>query len=231
MEYKYFYLTGSVLFLLVWGVLYFARKDLRRKMLILSLLFGCWGPISALADTLDWWHPLTITGTRIGIEDFILGFSVGGIAAVLYEELYRKRIRRSHRSFTHFPAFFLLSIVGIYAVLTYALEVHSFFGMMGAGAFGVAWMLLLRRDLVQDSFWSGVLMLAICLPIYLLLFIPFPEYIHRFWVLDGSWHTELIFGIPVAEYLWLFMSGMLIGPLYEFLSHTRVVAAPTRTTG
>src|SRR5205814_3685106 len=39
-------------------------------------------------------RPLSINGTRVGIEFFILGFSNGGIAAVIYEEFFKKRIYR-----------------------------------------------------------------------------------------------------------------------------------------
>jgi len=41
-------------------------------MLVMSVLFVCIGvPSEALLYTRDWWHPETITGTLIGIEDVI----------------------------------------------------------------------------------------------------------------------------------------------------------------
>ena len=43
--------------------------------------------------TVDWWQPETVTGTRAGIEDAILGFTNGGLGAVLYEVVFKKRTR------------------------------------------------------------------------------------------------------------------------------------------
>ncbi len=40
--------------------------------------------------TVDWWRPLNITGTRIGIEDFIIAFTSGGIMATIYEVIFKR---------------------------------------------------------------------------------------------------------------------------------------------
>ena len=37
--------------------------------------------------------PATITNTPVGLESIIAGFVVGGVAAVIYEELFKKRIK------------------------------------------------------------------------------------------------------------------------------------------
>lgn len=42
--------------------------------------------------TIDWWKPLTFTGTKVGIEDFIMGFTTGGIIATLYEVLFKQAL-------------------------------------------------------------------------------------------------------------------------------------------
>ena len=64
---------------------------------MMSLLFGFGGIVSEQTHTQDWWQPLTLTGTRIGVEDFLIGFAIGGIAAVIYAEAYRKKVSRIHR--------------------------------------------------------------------------------------------------------------------------------------
>lgn len=84
MSYQYSYLIGDLILLAIWLVLFLWRKDTRKEMAIISLLFGFLGTVVTLIYLMDWWHPLTITGTRIGIEDFIFGFSTAGIAAVVY---------------------------------------------------------------------------------------------------------------------------------------------------
>lgn len=50
------------------------------------------GPLSEyLFWTRDWWKPTTITDTVVGVEDFLLSFTNGGIAAVIYEEVFDKK--------------------------------------------------------------------------------------------------------------------------------------------
>ena len=90
---KYAYLLGTIIFLIIWLILYLHRKDLRKEMIVMSMLVAILGMFSEyLWWTHDWWRPQTITGTTIGIEDLLLGFTNGGIAAVLYEELFKKRM-------------------------------------------------------------------------------------------------------------------------------------------
>ena len=59
----------------------------------MSVIFGVIGPFVEVVYTLDWWAPLTITGTVVGIEDVLFGFVCGGIATVVYEEIFKKRIK------------------------------------------------------------------------------------------------------------------------------------------
>lgn len=94
---KYAYMFGCLLFFIPWAILFWHRKDLRKAMFIM----GCVGAVGSLITaqywTVDWWRPQTITGTRVGIEDFILGISNAGIATVLYAELFHKRLYRRRK--------------------------------------------------------------------------------------------------------------------------------------
>ena len=76
--YKYSYLIADLTLLFVWIILFWHRKDVRREMLIVSIIFGFAGLLVEPIYFQDWWHPLTITGTKIGLEDFLFGFWVGG---------------------------------------------------------------------------------------------------------------------------------------------------------
>ena len=77
--------------------------------------------------------------------------------------------------------------------------------------------LIQRRDLLSDSLRSGLLMLAVGIGLYWLLFFFYPSYIHDFWFLRKNWYTTLLFGIPLGEYIWYFLVGAFIGPLYEYI--------------
>lgn len=101
-SYQYAYLIGNLSILLpVWSLLFYFRKDLQREMLGVSLFAGLAGPLSEFWYLQDYWRPETFTGTLIGVEDFLFGFFIGGIGAVIYEEIFGKRFagrgdRRHH---------------------------------------------------------------------------------------------------------------------------------------
>ena len=88
-NYQYSYLLVGVGFLIIWLALFLWRKNTRKEMLIISLLFGFAGPIADLAYTKDWWHPLTITNSAVGIEAVI-----GGVASASYETIFNKKLKK-----------------------------------------------------------------------------------------------------------------------------------------
>jgi hypothetical protein len=74
MDIKYSYLVYSLIFLLVWVVLYILRPDLRRRMLIFSLIMPL-GPLSEFWFLRDYWRRPTITGYPISIGDPIFSIA------------------------------------------------------------------------------------------------------------------------------------------------------------
>ena len=78
MDYTYSYFIALVPLILIWISLYLVRIDTRKEMRIMSFVFGGSAFIVQPIYLLDWWRPLTITGTALGLEDFIFGACVGG---------------------------------------------------------------------------------------------------------------------------------------------------------
>jgi hypothetical protein len=58
----------------------------------MSILFVPAGLLGELLYTKNWWNPITLTKTIIGIEDAIFAFAVAGIAAIIYERIKEKTI-------------------------------------------------------------------------------------------------------------------------------------------
>lgn len=223
-DYNYFYLTWALIFLGIWAFLFWRRKDVRREMLLVSIVFGFGGLVSEKTNIQDWWQPLTITGTSIGPEDFIIGFAIGGVAAVIYEEIYKKRLKKAKikTSSLFDPGFFFLLSPSLYLAFFFLFSLGSFYSMLLTFLICIVWMLFLRRDLLADSLLSGFLMLVIGIGIYFFLFLLYPNYIHEFWYLKPHRYASLLWGIPIAEYIWYFLAGAYIGPLYAFLKRLRV---------
>ena len=223
-DYNYFYLTWALIFLSIWAVLFFKRKDVRREMLLISLWFGFGGLVSEYTNIQDWWQPITVTGTPVGLEDFLIGFAIGGVAAVIYEEIYKKKLKKVKTKISPWfdPGFAFLLLPALYLLFFFVFKWGSFYSVVPTYLIGLGYMLFLRKDLIKDSLISGFLMLCVGIGIYFFLFLIYPNYIQEFWYLKDNWYSSLLWGIPIAEYIWYFLTGAYIGPMYEFLKRMRV---------
>jgi hypothetical protein len=63
----------------IWLVFLLWRKDQQHEMLKVGFLVGVLSVITCYLWWIqDWWSPQNITGTKIGVEDFLIGFFAGG---------------------------------------------------------------------------------------------------------------------------------------------------------
>jgi hypothetical protein len=216
MDYQYTYLIWTLLLLLIWISLYLYKKEGRKEMLIISLLFGIGGLLSELVYIQDWWRPITIINTPIGIEDFLFGFSVGGIASAIYSRIFNKKIKKEKvclpkLKYRYVGILFVLLFFG-----SFLLFKNSFYSSLLAYTSGIAIMWIKRRDLIFNSVISGILTLIIGTMITIILNIFYPGFIEQFWYLQKEWYSILLLRIPLREYIWYLLTGMFIGPLYEY---------------
>jgi hypothetical protein len=197
-------------------------------MIIISTIFGFTGIIEEFIYTIDWWHPLTITNTLVGIEDFLFGFAVGGIASVIYEEVFKKRVKirkvSEKKEFQENKNFFFfsLSLAVIFFVSFFLLKINSFYSSIFAFTIPLIYMWLKRKDLIIDSLASGFLLMIISFLAFII-----PEFITPGWV-QSAWYLENLSGIiilkaPLEDIIWFFLAGAFIGPLYEFWKEGKLV--------
>jgi len=220
---KFSYLAGNLYLLAIWLYFFWKWPNRRIPMLIVGLLFL---PIGLGAEyfwwTADWWHPQTITGTRLGIEDVILSFSLPGISILIYKFVFRKDLegkfelnRKSFLAASLKLAPVALLSLGTTIVLFYIFRVPSFIsssvGMLIAGLY----FLYFRRDLLPALLWSALLMVAISLPIYFLWQTASPAIIEKFWNLPRMSGCE-IFHIPIEDIVWFALVGFVMGGFVEY---------------
>lgn len=223
-SFEYAYLVATVPLLLVWTAFFLLRKDVRKEMLVMSFGIGVLSVVTAhYWWTVDWWHPPTITGTRVGVEDFLAGFGSGGIMAVAYEVLFRKRHYRMRRLCFHCPGplTLLLLLAFLMSWLVWGSGVTSFWGSTIAMSSVAALLFYFRRDLFINGILSGLLMAIIALPSYFLIMTVAPSWIgsvYDFNFLSG----KLLLGIPVEEFVFWFLAGMVFGPFYEYWQGERL---------
>lgn len=170
----------------------------------------------------DWWNPQTVTGTKIGLEDTILSFTLPGISVLVYKFFFKKDLDRKFelnksiflaavRRF-FFP--FLISF-GSTAVLFFVFHAHSVVST-SAGMLIASFMVLERRkDLLPAMLWSAFLMVAVSVPAYFVFIFLSPGSIDAFWNFSQITGYKII-GIPIEDVLWFALAGFLMGGIVEF---------------
>jgi hypothetical protein len=227
--YTYVYLIGSLLFVPVWLLLYWRNPSSRREMLVMSGLFVCIGvPMEALLYTRDWWHPATVTGTLVGVEDALYSIGNGGYMAALYAALVRGQLV-ADRAAPHWLA--RLAPVAAIAVLPpllfFGLHWHSFVAMSIGSLVALAIVLWARPDLVRAALITGASGTLLAIPVYLAIEIIFPGSIAATWDLPHL-SGVLALGIPIEDLLWYLYTAALWGTYYKFATGQVVSSAAVR---
>jgi hypothetical protein len=217
-DFQYAYLVGNIFFAIIWLVLFFYRKDLRKKILIMSVIIGAIGPFAEIFYLRDYWQPQTFNGWAVGIEDVLFGFFIGGIAGVIYEEIFGKKYTRRH--LPDHTTWMFLSFIFLFALMyigTIWLGVNSIYiSVFGFFAVGVI-PIILRHDLLKDAFASAFLMGLLMLVFYSVFTFFFDGIIQKWWLLHNI-SGIIILEAPLEELLWGFGWGFVAGPAYEFIN-------------
>ena len=212
--FEYAYLTGTLPLFAVWLLFFFLRRDTRKEMLMASVLIGVMSVMTASVWwTVDWWHPATITGTKIGFEDFLVGFASGGIMAVAYEIVFKKRLARTRAACLHCPSAttLLLLLALLTSWLFWGVGLTSFWASTIAMVVVSAALFSFRKDLFINGVLSGIAMVTVSLFSYAVFILFSPGWIsatYHFETLSGF----LAFGIPAEEFIFWFLAGLVFGP-------------------
>lgn len=227
-SYQYSYLIGDFILLAIWIILYLWRKDIRKEMLLLSIIFGIGGIFVQFIYIQDWWHPLTITNTIVGIEDFLFGFVTGGIAGVIYEEIFKRKVKirktdKKKENYIWIKLFLIISLLTILLFIGfYILKISSFYSSVLAFTISIFIIWIKRKDLIIDSIISGILLMIISFIVFNLMEIASPGWIHSTWYFENL-SGIIILNSPLEDVIFFFLSGAFIGPLYEYWQEGRLI--------
>lgn len=197
MDDKYGYLFLGLFFLFFWVCFYILRKDLKRKLIKISLFGGIVGPIAEYWNYKDYWHPPSLIGGElVFIEDFIIGFSITGISVVVYDiffkttdEIYVPNTKKL------FWSLFLFSLTTL--IIFVGLGYNSVFVTSITLPILTVYMLYKRPDLLKVAFWTTLIVLIIIFIVYFILFnILFVNFWDKYWLLKDT-----IYGVTVWEIL------------------------------
>lgn len=217
--YRFAYLVGDGISAIFWLTLFLLRRDLRKQQLFTSCFLALLAP---LADFLwfyhDYWRPEYIISFKVGqvvlgIESPLTAFLIGGIAAVLYEAVFRKRhlFGKPRSLMTATMIFFALVIMATLIKM----GLNSIWASSSALISTTALALLIDKDLLKDAILSGILMSLLIIIFYLVWLTIYPEAIQRFWLAEALSGIKL-WKIPIEEIVWFCAAGMSVGVFYEF---------------
>jgi len=216
MDIKYSYLGYSLIFLLVWGIFYILRPDLRHKMLLFSLIITPMGPLSEIWFLKDYWRRPTITGSPISIEDAIFAFAIGGIAYAIYKVVFNVTAVQSKdqpRPVWMVIAFFVITFIPL-LLFTDLLGVNSIF----SSAFSLFLIAILtwnlRPDLLKPSIASGIMVVVLFFLVYKAMQVIFPGAI-EYWCMGCNPLGLRLSGINIEELLWDFTWGLAGSTMVE----------------
>ncbi|MFI5241015.1 MAG: lycopene cyclase domain-containing protein [Microgenomates group bacterium] len=217
--YKSAYLIGNLLLAIIWLVLFFKRKDLRKEQLFVSIISGIFAPITDYFIFYgDYWRPeylfsINLNGVHIGFESPLCGFLIGGITAILYESFFRKR--QSYSKPRNFLGFVILVSILLGMILLNKLGINSVWASSITLLVSSLVMILIDGVLIKDAIWSSILFTILVFGLYSLWFFSYPEALNRFW-LTGNMSGSKFGLIPIEELIWFFSAGTSLGILYEF---------------
>lgn len=232
-DFRYAYLIANVFFLAVWVFIFLRVRNLRRPMLIMSLIAASLGPVSETWYFSDYWKPeialpLPFIG---GVEDLLFGFSIGGIGAFAYESIFVRGIcvcREKELKREWFLFVFFVVVGFSMIVFNNLLGLNSIFASSVGMIMIAAVMLYIRPDLITNAVGSAFLVAGVMFAIYFVGQEFFPAghaWMERIWKLSGTPQGVIIFKhIPWTEMLWGLSWGLVWGPMYEFLVGARTIS-------
>ena len=232
MKYHYVWLIWSCAFLLPWMALYlFSSQPQRREMWGVSIVMGLFG-LTEPFFVPQYWNPPSLfelaQRTGFDIESIIFSFAIGGIGAVLYNSLMRRRVARTdpgerHRD-PHRRHRWALATPFVSFPVLYFLPWNSIYAAIAAMLLGSIAVVLCRPDLRANTLVGGVLFLAIYTIFLLGLKWSAPGYIEQVWNLEAL-SGAVIYGLPLEELAFGFSFGLVWTGIYEHFTWQRSVAA------
>ena len=227
MDYQYSYLLMDMVMFAIWLFLFIWRKDVRKEMLIISLIVS----LAGFAEPIyyrDWWRPVTITNTIPGVESVLWAFCWGGIVGVIYEELFKKKIRAKKLSKIEYEiqTIKLMELLGLCFLILLAgvflFNLNTLQSTILSFIIGTAIIWAQRNDLIKESIITALLSLLIMIPVFFITEQISPGMVQRFWLFQNVPRITMLY-VPLDDIIFYLFGGAFFGPLYEYWQEARFV--------
>lgn len=206
------------MFLTVWLLFYILRKDLRKEMIfgsILALPFGfseyLWVP--------EYWNPPSlfnlISNYGIGIESFMFAFACGGMAAVVYEVVARKKTVKMRLQYKYlFGPYIFIAV--IFILLEFMLPDRTVYNAMAVLLMEAVIIGVKRKDLISQIIFGGIFFAIIYFLLFAIFSKLFPGYVSIAYNLEYIWGV-IVLGVPLEEIVGSFTLGAVWSSFYEYI--------------
>jgi len=215
---QYAYLTGALILGFVWSIMFLARKDLHREMILISLLSVPFA-FSEFLYVPEYWNPPVMFNliNKIGfsIEDVLFCFFAGGIASVVYEFFWQKKLRKKIFSHKDHILPYLLAII-IFIGLEFIFPAKTIYNMIVALLAAAIFMGYKRKDLIGQIIFGGIFFASLYFVLFIIFDNLFPEFITKYYSHDNLLNIYL-FSIPLEEILIAFSTGTVWSVFYEYI--------------
>jgi hypothetical protein len=229
-SYEYAYFLGSLYFIPVWAWLYL-RLPQHRKFMLLGGISYMWLGFGAeyFWWVKDWWHPMTITGTVVGVEDMIMSFTHVSILIFIYKYVFGKDMEENKNFKWKEGAFRFLSIIillfGTIVILTNYLKVNSSISTALGLFLASFFMIYKRKELFFSAIGSAFLLVVLTLPLYMAGRIFSPEAVKMIW--DSRMSGIVFLGYPIEDIVCYVSWGFFFGVVYEFVADRKTINLQT----
>lgn len=217
---QYAYLLLDIGALLPLAVIYIKRASLRRSIIRIGLIGGIAGLVAELFYLRDYWRPVgIIPNFPTLIEDFMFGFAITALSAVLYGYISNKTLKRTLEP--RRKAFVGLFIFGLLAMLICNVWLGGASIIVSSAVFIVisVYILMQRRDLIHPALVTSTLVTLYMFLVYIIVFYLLqPDWWNQHWLLQGTALDIKIWGsIPLTEMLWYASWALLASILSPYL--------------
>lgn len=218
------WLTFSLLFLIVWLIIFLFRKELRKEMFWVSVFTAPFGLTEPLFVP-EYWNPPSLfnLALKIGfdIESLIFSFAIGGMGAVIYGVFFKIKYKKMSKHEIHnkrhrFHLMTLISPLIIFVVLFFLTNLNPIYSAIVAMFIGGISAILCRPDLKEKVLVGGALFLGLYLLFFFFFNLIYPGLVKEIWNLSAI-SGILILGVPIEELMFAFSFGMLWSSVYEHI--------------
>jgi len=230
--YSHIWIVYALLFLLAWTIVYALSPRARTAMIWAGIAFAPAALISELWHLQDYWSPMYVAPLTIGtwrfggVEDYVFGFALAGIAAGVFETLTLRQglpalPRMSLPAYIRMAGFGAIGLTLTIALTTF-LHLRSVHAATAAITLTALPMLVLRPEVAPRALLAALAFAGCFWFFYAGIMIPlYPGMIDAFWMPHGNVGIRLA-GVPIEEVVWGFSASLFSGPVYRVCSTTRL---------